>query len=151
LISDEAVSALRDKLIPLAYLVTPNRHEAAILAAMPIASLDDMQEAAVRIAALGCQAVLVKGGGMGDPLRSTDVFFKDGDLQILRAETVTTQHTHGTGCTLSAAITARLARSETLATAIAGAKHYVTEALHHSLVIGRGRGPVGHFYPLLKP
>jgi hydroxymethylpyrimidine/phosphomethylpyrimidine kinase len=149
LIADEAIACLRSELLPLARLVTPNRHEARILSGIEILSLDDMEQAARRIADLGCRAVLVKGGGLGGELRGTDVLLIDQDVQVLRSHAVDTPHTHGTGCTLSAAIAARLACGHDLTEAVTLAKDYVTRALHHSLALGSGQGPVGHFWPIL--
>ena len=153
LIEDQAIASLTRDLIPLATVLTPNRYEAEILSGQPIQTLDDMQQAAQTILALGPQFVVVKGGGMTDALRGVDVVAiqqpgREPSVQILQTETVETSDTHGTGCTLSAAIAANLARGETPINAIGQAKDYVTKALHHSLRIGKGQGPVGHFFPL---
>ncbi|MDX2240505.1 MAG: bifunctional hydroxymethylpyrimidine kinase/phosphomethylpyrimidine kinase [Leptolyngbyaceae cyanobacterium bins.302] len=150
LIADEAIASLRAALIPLATVLTPNRYEAQILAGMDIHSLSDMQNAAQKIHALGAKAVLVKGGGMAAELRGVDVWFDGDRLEVLQTEVVDTPHTHGTGCTLSAAIAANLALGAAPLAATRAAKQYVTEALKHSLAIGRGQGPVGHFFPLLR-
>lgn len=150
LIDDGAIATLRDRLLPLATVVTPNRYEAQILSGQDITTLEAMQAAARRIHALGAKAVLVKGGGMAGELRGVDVFFDGDRLDVLHTETVDTTDTHGTGCTLAAAIAARLALGHDLLVAIQLAKTYVTQALHHSLRIGQGQGPVGHFYPLLQ-
>jgi hydroxymethylpyrimidine/phosphomethylpyrimidine kinase len=151
LLDGDAIAAVRDALLPLALVATPNRYEAEILAAMAVQSLDDMKTAAQRIFTLGPRTVLVKGGGMGGDLRGVDVWFDGDTLRVLKTHTVETKHTHGTGCTLSAAIAANLARGmEPLDAAIA-AKDYVTGALNHALAIGQGQGPVGHFFPLLPP
>jgi hydroxymethylpyrimidine/phosphomethylpyrimidine kinase len=149
LIADVAIAALRSQLIPQATILTPNRYEAQILAEMEITTLEDMQIAAQRIYQLGPHAVLVKGGGMGGALRAVDVWF-DGQLQILKTQVVETRHTHGTGCTLSAAIAANLALGYDPFTATRLAKDYVTSALGYALDIGSGPGPVGHFFPLLE-
>jgi hydroxymethylpyrimidine/phosphomethylpyrimidine kinase len=149
LIDDEAIASLKALLLPQALLLTPNRYEAQILADMEIASLEEMQTAAQRIHALGSRYVLVKGGGMLGELQGIDVWFDGETLQILETELVVTPHTHGTGCTLSAAITANLARGLAPFAAATAAKDYVTQALKHSLAIGKGQGPVGHFYPLM--
>ncbi|MFZ4678454.1 MAG: bifunctional hydroxymethylpyrimidine kinase/phosphomethylpyrimidine kinase, partial [Nodosilinea sp.] len=93
--------------------------------------------------------VLVKGGGMSDDLRGTDVWFDGREIVVLATEIVETIHTHGTGCTLSAAIAANLALGHDSLTAVILAKAYVTTALKHALPIGQGQGPVGHFFPLL--
>lgn len=150
LMTDDAIATLRDRLLPLADLLTPNSYEAQLLSGLEIHTLDEMKAAAERILPQGCKAVLVKGGGMADDLRGVDVFFDGDRLEVITTETVDTPDTHGTGCTLSAAIAANLALGNDLLTAVRKGKEYVTQALHHSLRIGKGQGPVGHFFPLLK-
>jgi hydroxymethylpyrimidine/phosphomethylpyrimidine kinase len=150
LIDDAAIATLKADLIPQALILTPNRYEAQILSGLEIKTLDAMQAAAERIHALGPQAVLVKGGGMDGELRGIDVWFDGQILQILETQRVETPNTHGTGCTLSAAIAANLALGKDPYTATQLAKDYVTQALGYSLSIGRGQGPVGHFFPLLN-
>jgi hydroxymethylpyrimidine/phosphomethylpyrimidine kinase len=148
LIDDAAIATLTQTLLPQALIVTPNRYEAQILANLDIETLDTMKAAARKIYALGPKAVLVKGGGMTGNLKGVDVWF-DGDvLQVLETEPVDTPHTHGTGCTLSAAIAANLALGKQPFDAVQSAKAYVTEALKHSLAIGQGQGPVGHWFAL---
>jgi hydroxymethylpyrimidine/phosphomethylpyrimidine kinase len=152
LIDDQAIMALRETLFPHATVITPNRYEAEILTGLKIQTLDQMYTAAQKIYdQLGVKAVLVKGGSLEASLRGTDVWFDGKQLQTLQTEIINTSHTHGTGCTLSAAITANLAKGQDLLTAIQGAKTYVTQALQFSLSIGQGQGPVGHFFPLLSP
>jgi hydroxymethylpyrimidine/phosphomethylpyrimidine kinase len=149
LIDDGAIAFLQDVLIPLAAVVTPNRFEAEILSGLEINSVDDMRSAAERIHSLGAKAVLVKGGGMKGELRGVDVWFDGKRLNVLKTENIDTSNTHGTGCTLSAAIAANLALGKDLFTAVTLAKNYVTNALKYALDIGKGQGPVGHFFPLL--
>lgn len=150
LIDDDAIQTLRKTLIPLAAIITPNRYEAQILSGLEITSLADMQAAAEIIhRELGVKAVLVKGGGMSGSLRGVDVWFDGEQLEILTTKQVETKNTHGTGCTLSAAIAANLALGKDLWTSVQIAKEYVTNALTYSLDIGKGQGPVGHFFPLL--
>ena len=148
LIDDDAIATLRTILIPQATIVTPNRYEAQILSGLEITTLADMQMAAQRIYQLGAQAVLVKGGGMVGEWRGVDVWF-DGRLETLKTTAVDTANTHGTGCTLSAAIAANLALGRDALTATQQAKEYVTGALRAALSIGKGQGPVGHFFSLL--
>ncbi len=150
LIDDDAIATLKNQLIPLASILTPNRYEAQILSGRAIHTHNDMIAAAQAIHALGAQAVLVKGGSMAGELRGVDVWFDGKDWVTLTTETIDTQDTHGTGCTLSAAIAANLALGHPPLTAVRHAKTYVTNALHHALRIGQGQGPVGHFYPLLS-
>lgn len=149
LIDDDAIATLTHRLIPQAQILTPNRYEAQLLSGLDIITLADMKAAACQIHQLGPAAVLVKGGGMADDLRGTDVWFDGREVVVLVTEIVDTIHTHGTGCTLSAAIAANLALGKAPLTAVKDAKDYVTSALKHALAIGQGQGPVGHFFPLL--
>lgn len=155
LIDAGAIAALQAQLIPLATVLTPNRYEAQILADMTIETIEDMKTAAQNILSLGPQAVIVKGGGFTGELRGVDVWCANSlegtpICKVLTTEQVDTPNTHGTGCTLSSAIAANLAKEMTPFDAVTAAKHYVTEALKHALSIGQGQGPVGHFYPLLQ-
>jgi hydroxymethylpyrimidine/phosphomethylpyrimidine kinase len=150
LIDDGAIAALVQTLLPKAFIVTPNRYEAQILANLEIDTLDAMKAAAQKIYALGPKAVLVKGGGMMGQLKGVDVWFDGKALTILETARVDTPHTHGTGCTLSAAIAANLALGKLPLDSVQSAKQYVTEALKHSLAIGQGQGPIGHWFPLIQ-
>lgn len=151
LIDDNAVQTLAHLLIPKATIVTPNRYEAQILSGLQIDSLDDMLSSAQIIhQKLGAKAVLVKGGGMESSLRGVDIWFDGQRLETLITKLVDTKNTHGTGCTLSAAIAANLSLGKDLWEAVKQAKEYVTTALTYSLDIGKGQGPVGHFFPLLQ-
>ncbi|MDI9640166.1 bifunctional hydroxymethylpyrimidine kinase/phosphomethylpyrimidine kinase [Geitlerinema splendidum] len=149
LIDDEAIAILREQLIPQATLVTPNRYEAQILSGLLIQSLDDMRAAAQRIYQQVGVPVLIKGGGLSGAARGVDIWFDGKGYETLKTTTVETQHTHGTGCTLAAAIAAQLALGQDLFPAVQLAKAYVTQALQHALALGQGSGPVGHFFPLL--
>ncbi|NEO83769.1 MAG: bifunctional hydroxymethylpyrimidine kinase/phosphomethylpyrimidine kinase [Spirulina sp. SIO3F2] len=149
LIDQTSIAVLRDRLLPKALITTPNRYEAQILAEMTIETVTEMQEAARIIQRFGPKNVLVKGGGLARGLQGTDVWFDGTAMQVLVHERVDTPHTHGTGCTLAAAMTANLAQGYAPLEAVQRAKHYVTQALHHALAIGQGTGPVGHFFPLL--
>jgi hydroxymethylpyrimidine/phosphomethylpyrimidine kinase len=130
--------------VPLATLLTPNLHEAAALLGRPVRDVAGMHDAARALRALGAGAVLVKGGALaGD---AVDVFF-DGVRELeLRASRVDTNDVHGTGCTLSAAICARLALGDDLLDAVRGAKEYLTEALRRSYSVGKGRGLPDHLH-----
>jgi hydroxymethylpyrimidine/phosphomethylpyrimidine kinase len=150
LIDNAAIETLIQTLLPKALIVTPNRYEAQLLAKIEIQTIEDMQNAARTIHELGCQNVLVKGGGFSGDLRGIDIWFDGTELTVLQTETVETPHTHGTGCTLAAAIAANLALGYTPPAAVQSAKQYVTTALKHSLAIGGGQGPVGHWFPLLQ-
>ncbi|MEO1095491.1 MAG: bifunctional hydroxymethylpyrimidine kinase/phosphomethylpyrimidine kinase [Cyanobacteria bacterium J06638_28] len=149
LIDDAAIATLKAELLPLATVLTPNRYEAQILSGQQIDTLADMENAARHIHTLGARSVIVKGGGMPHELRGVDVWFDGEQVRTLTTETVETNDTHGTGCTLSAAIAANLALGQDPLTAVRHGKAYVTQALKHSLRIGKGQGPVGHFYSLL--
>jgi hydroxymethylpyrimidine/phosphomethylpyrimidine kinase len=150
LIDERAIATLTKILIPQAFILSPNRYEAQILGNLEIDTLDAMKAAAKKIYALGPKAVLLKGGGMTGDLKGVDVWFDGEDLQVLKTERVDTPHTHGTGCTLSAAIAANLAQGKRSLEAVQCAKQYVTETLKHSLAIGQGQGPVGHWFALLQ-
>jgi len=143
LMAREALAALTEELLPHAYLVTPNVPEAAALAGMEIANLADMRRAAARIRALGPQAVLVKGGHLGGV--AADVLLDSaGAYHEFAAPRIDTRHTHGTGCTYSAAITASLALLHPLDAAVARAKRFITEAIRGNPGLGHGCGPVNH-------
>ncbi|HYT30619.1 MAG TPA: bifunctional hydroxymethylpyrimidine kinase/phosphomethylpyrimidine kinase [Actinomycetota bacterium] len=141
LLREDAVEALRALMLPLATLVTPNLPEAEGLAGFEVTSRERMQDAASAILDLGAKAVLVKGGHLaGD--RADDLFADRDGSDWIRAERIDTPNTHGTGCVLSAAIAGHLAAGEDLVGAVRKGKAFVTEAIRHSLAIGRGIGPV---------
>jgi hydroxymethylpyrimidine/phosphomethylpyrimidine kinase len=143
LLPGEAVQVIREELLPHAALVTPNVPEAEALAEMPIRGRDDMRRAAARIHGLGARAVLIKGGhAAGD---ATDLLFEGAEYREFPAPRVETPHTHGTGCTYSAAITAGLASGLPLAEAVARAKRFIAEAIRTNPGLGHGCGPVNHF------
>ena len=142
LISEEARTAFADLLMPKAFLVTPNLHEAEALAHMEVRTIEEMKEAAARIAGLGVQAVLVKGGHLeGD---AVDILYRRGEITEYRSSRIRTAHTHGTGCTYSACITAELAKGRSLEDAVDIAKRYITSAIRTNPGLGRGSGPVNH-------
>ena len=149
LLREDAVQALRQTLLPLALVVTPNLPEAEVLAGMAIRGRAELDEAARRIAAMGARYVLVKGGhAPGDPV---DVLFDGHAFQEFAGPRVQTRNTHGTGCTLSAAIAAYLARGAPVEQAVRRAKHYLTVALRTAYPIGHGHGPLNHFHALHTP
>jgi hydroxymethylpyrimidine/phosphomethylpyrimidine kinase len=148
LLQPEAVEAIRQELLPLAVVVTPNLPEAAILADSAIArNEEEMARQAKRIFDAGADAVLVKGGH-GRGAEAIDLLLDSGGLRRFSAPRIDTVNDHGTGCTLSAAIAAGLAKGESLEQAVGAAKTYLNEALAASkrLAIGHGRGPVHHFH-----
>jgi hydroxymethylpyrimidine/phosphomethylpyrimidine kinase len=142
LVDGEAERAFVERLIPLATLVTPNLHEAAALLRRPVRDLAEMHDAARDLRALGPGAVLVKGGSRGAD--AVDVFFDGSRLVELSMPRVDTPNVHGTGCALSAAICARLARGDELLDAVRGAKGWLGDALRRSYAVGRGRGVPDH-------
>jgi hydroxymethylpyrimidine/phosphomethylpyrimidine kinase len=145
LLDDEGVRTLRTELLPRALVVTPNIPEAEILSGRRIASTDDAREAARRIHGMGPSAVIVKGGhAAGDEI--VDLLFDGERFSELRTARVPTRHTHGTGCTFASAIAANLALGHSLADATAGAQAYVVGAIRHGLPIGKGHGPLNHFW-----
>jgi len=142
LLSDEAHRTLVRALLPSTYLVTPNLYEAAALSGIEVATVAQMEEAARRIAGLGPKAVLVKGGHLlGEAI---DVLLLEGRIERFTAPRIDSRHTHGTGCTYSAAITACLALGQPLATAVGQAKRFITEAIRTAPGLGHGCGPVNH-------
>lgn len=138
-----ARQALITKLLPVTTLLTPNAHEAAALTGRRVETLAEARDAARALAQLGPSHVLVKGGHIeGDPI---DVLLSGGVLTEFHGPRVETTHTHGTGCTYSAAITARLALGQNLLEAIALSKRWLTLALRTAPGLGRGLGPLNHF------
>lgn len=148
LVKEEMITAMQQELFPLAVLVTPNLDEAAVLAGFPVRDVQEMKRAAKQILSLGCQAVLVKGGH----LKSNQVYdvYLDitGQEQVLQAPYITSHNLHGTGCTLSAAIASLVARGNSLVTAVALAKQYISQAIEagREAVTGQGHGPLNHFF-----
>jgi hydroxymethylpyrimidine/phosphomethylpyrimidine kinase len=149
LLQNDAVDALRTRLIPMADLITPNLPEASVLLDRPVTRAEDMPGAAGDLAALGCRAVLLKGGHLGAD-ESLDVLYLGDTRQLisLPAPRVATPNTHGTGCTLSSAVAAGLAAGRPMADAVHAAKDYITQAIRSAADygIGGGHGPVHHFH-----
>jgi len=151
LLDPEAVDTLKAELLPRSHMVTPNVPEAEVLSGMRIASGEDMRRAARRILALGPRVVLIKGGHMPGTWSSNevvDIVCTAHDLFELRGPRVDTRNTHGTGCTLSSAIAANLATGLDDWTAVTRAREYLEGALRNAPEIGRGHGPLGHFWRL---
>jgi hydroxymethylpyrimidine/phosphomethylpyrimidine kinase len=144
LIKRNAVAALRTKLIPLAAVVTPNLPEAEELTGMKLRTSEQIRDAARRIVEMGARAVLIKGGHLKGP--AVDLFYDGKNFRALTAPRIRTKNTHGTGCTLSAAIAAYLAKGETLEDAVVTAKKFITAAIKASFSIGAGHSPVHHFH-----
>jgi len=143
LLAPDAVAAMRDRLLPAATLVTPNTHEAAALTGLQVRDREGMAAAATILAQSSGASVLVKGGHLD--AGAADLLLHDGDTHVIEGERHDTPHTHGTGCVLSAAITARLARGEGLVDAVRAAKHFVNRAIGSNPGLGHGNGPVNLF------
>ncbi len=145
LLEEDAVRELSERILPLATLVTPNLPEATGLAGFEVSSRDLMEDAAEAILAMGPGAVLVKGGHLTGP-DADDLFFDGDRMEWIEGERIDTPHTHGTGCTLSSAIAAHLARGAELLEAVRAGKAFVTEAIRHALPLGEGIGPVDQLW-----
>lgn len=143
LMAEEARAAVRELLLPRAALLTPNLHEAEALTGIRVDTPMSMRSAAERLCALGCHGVLVKGGHLGGP--ALDILLHNGTYHEFESERIDTPHTHGTGCTYSAAITAGLAKGMSMPDAVGGAKEFVTRAIRSNPGLGAGNGPVNHF------
>lgn len=150
LISPDSQDYLKNELLALTTMVTPNIPEAEQLTGMPIHSEKDMEKAAITIVKdLGASTALVKGGHLVDEENAVDVFFDGENIALFSSQRVHTKNSHGTGCTLSAAITAYLAKGYSMIPAIELAKKYITQAIRHSLDLGKGSGPTNHWAPRL--
>ena len=148
LLAAEAVAALRAKLIPCASVITPNMPEAAALLDEPVAASEAaIEDQGKRLLAMGCRAVLIKGGH-GQGAESIDYLFDANGTIALAAPRIATQNTHGTGCSLSSAIAAGLAKGEGLETAVRNAKAWISAAISAAdrFSVGHGHGPIHHFH-----
>jgi hydroxymethylpyrimidine/phosphomethylpyrimidine kinase len=146
LLDPNAETALRERLLPLAALVTPNLHESQILTGLPVGNLEEMGAAARSLVEMGAAAALVKGGHLGDG-EAVDLFWDGTSERIWRRRRVRTSDTHGTGCTLSAAVAAGLAHELPLPEAVDQAVSFVARAILQAPGLGHGHGPVNHFVP----
>lgn len=146
LISEDAISTLKSKLLPLATVITPNIPEAEVLSGMAIHTEEDMKQAAEKIMGMGPKAVLIKGGHKVHD--ATDFLYDGETFHVFRGEKIDTDNTHGTGCTLSSALAVYLAQGYSVVRAAALAKKYLTGAIRKAAVekVGHGHGPVSHFW-----
>ena len=151
LLRDDAVAGLRSRLAPLAVVITPNLPEAEVLLEREIQSREDMARAARELRALGCRAVVLKGGHAEEPDRADDALFDGRELVWLSGERVPTRNTHGSGCAFSAAIAAELAKGRDLSRAAEEAKRFITGAIRDSLDLGGGHGPVNPMWRSTLP
>ena len=149
LLQPEACETLIRELLPLATLLTPNLPEAEAICGFAIHSEPDMEKAARIILDLGAKAVLVKGGHL-EGNRADDYLFDGAKGIWLAGERIATEHTHGTGCTLSSALASNLAKGLSLAEAVQAGKIYVTTGIQYGLALGKGHGPTHHFVDLYK-
>lgn len=147
LLREDAVKELKEDLIPLAMVVTPNFSEAEVLSGLRIQNIEDMKEAAREIYKLGAKNVLVKGGHLLSK-EAIDLLYNGKTFSEFKAERIDTKNTHGTGCTLSSAIAAELAKGKKIEEAVDIAKKYITLAIKHSLDLGHGHGPLNHLVRL---
>ena len=149
LLLDDAIEALKEQLLPLADIITPNLPEAEVLLGREIKSPADLKQAAEELAGLGCSNILIKGGHLQDE-KSDDLLYLDDEKRsvVLPGRRIVTNNTHGTGCTLSSAIASYLARGKEMEEAVRLAKEYITGAIiaGADYQIGHGHGPVHHFY-----
>lgn len=143
LLDRDAVRIFIKELLPLTALVTPNLAEAQALSGVKVRDLESMEKAARILAGFGAQAVLIKGGHL--PGKAIDLLLWEGKTCFLKAPRIRTEHTHGTGCTYSAAITAGLARGKNLKASVEQAKAFITRAIRTNPGFGHGVGPVNHF------
>jgi len=146
LLRSDAIDALRTRLLPLAAVVTPNIPEAEALTGLNITNAAQAKEAAKRIVAMGARAVVVKGGHLPGP--ATDRLYDGHAFHEFTSARIDTKNTHGTGCTFASAIAAGLAHNLPLVDAFAQAKDYVTSALKAACPVGRGHGPLNHFFKM---
>ena len=146
LLREDAVDALKTLLIPLARVVTPNRHEAEVVTGREVQTLDDAREAARAIVEMGARAAIVKGGHFECP--ATDILYDGQEFRAFTAPRVDTTSTHGTGCTFASAIAAGLAQGKSVRDSVAEAKRYVTEAIRTAFPMGDGHGPLNHFHAM---
>jgi hydroxymethylpyrimidine/phosphomethylpyrimidine kinase len=143
LMAEDGVRALIERLMPRAFLITPNLHEAGAITRMAVEDVRAMERAAVILAEMGAANVLIKGGHLQG--EAIDVLHTRGCFRQFVAPRIDTPHTHGTGCTYSAAITAELAKGATVEAAVERAKAFVTEAIRTNPGLGGGSGPLNHF------
>lgn len=148
LLREDAIESIIKELFPLAMVVTPNLHEASALSGLKVKGSEDMRRAAERIKSFGPRYVVVKGGHLeGNPM---DLLYDGETFMEFTNIRHDTAHTHGTGCTYASAIAAGLARGLAVKKAVELAKDYITGAIEQGLAIGKGRGPVHHFYELYR-
>ncbi|MDB4867553.1 MAG: phosphomethylpyrimidine kinase [Cohnella sp.] len=145
LLREEAVQALQKELLPLAELVTPNIPEAEVLTGITIRTMEDRKEAAIRLASTGAKHVLIKGGHEEGTMEAVDLLYDGSGFITIASKRIVTVHTHGTGCTFSAAATAEMAKGKSVSEAVETAKAFTQAAIEDQLGIGGGHGPTNHW------
>ena len=148
LIEDKTIATIVERLFPLAAVITPNMDEAAILAEMPVRTLDNMHYAGEKIRKLGCRSILLKGGHL-DSQRLTSLYFDtQGNVHEFSFDKLETNNTHGSGCTLSSAIASYIALGDSFLEAVVKGQEYVHQAILHGcdVLAGKGNGPLNHFF-----
>ncbi|MGZ4161137.1 MAG: bifunctional hydroxymethylpyrimidine kinase/phosphomethylpyrimidine kinase [Neobacillus sp.] len=145
LLQVEAISALKQHLLPIAMIVTPNIPEAEVLTDMSIITLEDKKVAAKKLVDLGVRNVIIKGGHDEDMNQSIDLLFDGNKFSYFPCKRIPTKNTHGTGCTFSAAITAELAKGSSVYDSVSIAKRFITAAIEDQITIGEGHGPTNHW------
>lgn len=148
LLKPESKDELIKKLFPLALVVTPNLFEAEVITGSKIENIEQMEEAARKIIALGAKNVVVKGGHLTG--EAIDVFYDGRSFTHIKGHRINTKNTHGTGCTFSSAIAAHVAKGYSIVESVKLAKEYINEAIEHSIELGHGVGPTNHFYSLYR-
>ena len=144
LLSESAIKSMIKMLIPISFIITPNIPEASIISETKINSIESAKIAAKKIVKLGAKACIVKGGHFDGP--PIDVFYDGKKYETFKSERINTKNTHGTGCTFSAAIAAYIAKGEDIISAISKSKNYINSAIQENFLIGKGYGPLNHFY-----
>ncbi|OMF29776.1 bifunctional hydroxymethylpyrimidine kinase/phosphomethylpyrimidine kinase [Paenibacillus sp. FSL H8-0548] len=145
LLQQEAIQSLIKHLLPLALITTPNIPEAELLARMPIRTLQDREEAAKRLFQMGSRYIVIKGGHTKESEPLVDLIYDGQSFEYLESTRINTVHTHGTGCTFSAAATAEIAQGKSVHEAIVTAKAFIQAAIEDQLGFGAGHGPTNHF------
>ncbi|MEG6584646.1 bifunctional hydroxymethylpyrimidine kinase/phosphomethylpyrimidine kinase [Dendrosporobacter sp. 1207_IL3150] len=148
LLKKDAINTLKEYLIPLALVVTPNLYEASELVGFEVANENDMRNAAIKIHEMGSKYVVVKGGHL--PGNACDLLYDGSEFITLANERINTIHTHGTGCTFSSAIASGLAKGLSVEEAVAEAKKFITMAITNGFSLGKGVGPTHHFFDLYR-
>lgn len=144
LLSENARTVVKEDLLPLATVITPNLFEAEAILRQSIRTVDDMKSAAIELKKIGCRWVVVKGGHLTGGKEAIDVVYNGNNLYLMSSPFIQTKNTHGTGCTFSSAIAAGLAKGSDPLAAIRNAKDYIAKAIENSFSIGKGHGPTNH-------